>query len=738
MTPKRLLQDRLQLRQLVLDLLAAPLALDEVFDHAALDGPRTVERVQGREVFDRGGLVAPQHIPHAVRFKLEDAGGQARVEDLFVGHLIVERQRLQVQLLAARLLDQPQCSIDDGERGEPEEVHLQQAQLLHRLHVVGGNDFVVLGAMQRNQLGQRLRRNHHAGGMHTGVAHQAFQLLGGVDQLFGLRLGFVGRSQRRRILQRLAERDVQRRRNHLADALNFGVRNVHRAAGILDRGLGCHGAEGNDLRHLVAAVLLGDVFDDFAAPVHAEVDVDVGQADALGIQEALEQQLVLQRIDVGDAQRVGDQRSCSRSAARPNRNVALLGVADEVPDDEEVSGELHLPDHLDLARQTLLVILQRVLQPAHGLELAQDVQPLAKALAADMLEVVGDRVARRHFELRKRVVNFFQPHIAALGNLQRARQHPLVSREHLPHLGSALHEELVAVELQAVGVVDRLARLNADHHVLGVRVVLAEIVAVVGGDQRHVEVLLQLQQVRLNSLFVGNALVLNLQIEIALPENVLVSYSGFARGVVLAFGQVLRNFALQTRRQADQSLRVFGEKFLADARLVIEAVQRRLGNDPDQIAIALVVLRQHDEMVVAVAFGRGAMIFLLADVELATQDRLDARFFGGVDEPDRAEDVAVVGHGDRRHVEFLDALDQALDLASAVEHRVIGVQMKMNEFGLRHRYFYFMRSRQRLQSEEGVEKGSETMIVASPRRGSDLLLPQRTAEALGLSSCVLR
>ena len=78
------------------------------------------------------------------------------------------------------------------------------------------------------------------------------------------------------------------------------------------------------------------------------------------------------------------------------------------------------------------------------------------------------------------------------------------------------------------------------------------------------------------------------------------------------------------------------------------------------------------------------MVVLLADVELATQDRLDARFFGGVDERHRAEDVAVIGHGDRRHLQFFDAFDQALDLAGAVEHGVIGVQMQMDEFRLRH------------------------------------------------------
>ena len=47
-----------------------------------------------------------------------------------------------------------------------------------------------------------------------------------------------------------------------------------------------------------------------------------------------------------------------------------------------------------------------------------------------------------------------------------------------------------------------------------------------------------------------------------------------------------------------------------------------------------------------------------------------------------AENVAVVGHGDGRHAEFLHALNELLDVASAVEHGIIGMQVQMNE--LRH------------------------------------------------------
>ena len=124
---------------------------------------------------------------------------------------------------------------------------------------------------------------------------------------------------------------------------------IEGAAYILDGGLGGHGVEGDDLGDLFPAVLAGDVVDHFSAAVHAEVDVDIGHGDAFGIQEALEEERVLQGIDVGDLHGVGDERSGGGSAAWSDGNVDLAGVLDEVPDDEEVAGELHLLDAVDLA-----------------------------------------------------------------------------------------------------------------------------------------------------------------------------------------------------------------------------------------------------------------------------------------------------------------------------------------------------------------------------------------------------
>src|SRR5437867_435260 len=90
-------------------------------------------------------------------------------------------------------------------------------------------------------------------------------------------------------------------------------------------------------------------------------------------------------------------------------------------------------------------------------------------------------------------------------------------------------------------------------------------------------------------------------------------------------------------------------------------------------------------MVIGIAVGRGAfdaMIVLLADVQLAADDWLDSRGLCRIHEMHSAKYVAVVSHSHGGHAEFLDTLTELVHVTSAVKHRIVGVEMKMNE--LRH------------------------------------------------------
>ena len=215
---------------------------------------------------------------------------------LFVGFLILERNAFQGNAFAARLNDQLQRVIENCECGEPKKIHLEQAHFLDGNHVKGGDDFIVLGLVQRYELDQWPRGNHDACRMNPSVANEAFQFLGGVNQFADLCVALIGLLHRRRILNGLLQLYIQRRWHHFGDAVYIAIRHIHGSAHVFDRSARGHGAEGDDLGDVLASVLPGDVIDHFAAAVHAEIDVNIRHGNALRIQKALEEQLMLERI----------------------------------------------------------------------------------------------------------------------------------------------------------------------------------------------------------------------------------------------------------------------------------------------------------------------------------------------------------------------------------------------------------------------------------------------------------
>src|SRR5208337_3260033 len=129
-------------------------ALDKIVNHSTLDRSRPVKRIQGGKILDRVRLITAQNVSHARRFKLEYAGGQSLMEDFLVGLLIFERDVIQGEIRSP-LRNQFQRVVENGERRQPEKIHFQQAHLFDGNHVKGGDNFIVLGFVQRHQVDQR-------------------------------------------------------------------------------------------------------------------------------------------------------------------------------------------------------------------------------------------------------------------------------------------------------------------------------------------------------------------------------------------------------------------------------------------------------------------------------------------------------------------------------------------------------------------------------------------------------
>ncbi len=83
-------------------------------------------------------------------------------------------------------------------------------------------------------------------------------------------------------------------------AVNLVLGQVQGAAGIPNGSASAHSPEGDDLRDFVAAILLEGVANELVPLVVREVQIDVGHGDTTRVQEALEDQVLGEGVDVCD------------------------------------------------------------------------------------------------------------------------------------------------------------------------------------------------------------------------------------------------------------------------------------------------------------------------------------------------------------------------------------------------------------------------------------------------------
>ena len=183
------LQDRLQVRVQVVDGAAgaAVLAVDEVLHHARLQRARAEQRHQRDDVLEAVRLQPLDQVLHAARFELEHGGGLAALQ---------QRVGLPGPPSAARTCRAP---ARPASARPALMVFTAQSMMVSvrrprksNLTRPGGLDVVLvelrddgraaLFAVERGEVGEHRRRDHHAAGVLAGVAHQALERAGQVDQ----------------------------------------------------------------------------------------------------------------------------------------------------------------------------------------------------------------------------------------------------------------------------------------------------------------------------------------------------------------------------------------------------------------------------------------------------------------------------------------------------------------------------------------------------------------------------
>ena len=153
------------------------------------------------------------------------------------------------------------------------------------------------------------------------------------------------------------------------------------------------------------AEALVDVLDGALALVAAgKVDIDVGPLAALFGKEALEEQVHAHRIHRGDFERVADGAVGGRPAAL-RQDVVFAAEAHDVPDDQEIAGQLQLLDERQLALDL----------PPRALVIGTVAQ--ARALFRQLAQERHLGLALGHGVARKFVAQVGQRELEARGNL---------------------------------------------------------------------------------------------------------------------------------------------------------------------------------------------------------------------------------------------------------------------------------------------------------------------------------
>ncbi|OPY93379.1 MAG: hypothetical protein A4E73_00175 [Syntrophaceae bacterium PtaU1.Bin231] len=680
--PVGFFQDRFQFRQFVDDLCFSLLAGDEFGHHVHRSRP--IQRDEGDDVFDAVRLHADEDVLHAGTLQLEHPVGIPFHEQL-IGLAVIERQRIHVERIPAPLADELQRILDDRERLQTEEIEFCQADGRNVVHGELRHD-VVLGRTQGDPFDKGHVRYHHAGRVCGCMAVQAFQGTGQIQQFLDLGVLLLFFRQSRLGLDGVLQRDVEDIGDHLGDRVDFTVGNVHRPADVANDRLGLHLPERDDLGHVIRTVFLRHVPDDLVPSFLAEIDVDIGHADAARIEEAFEKQPVTNRIDVGDPQGICDQAARRGSAPRTDRNLPVLCVVDEIRNDQKIPGESHGTDHLQFLMEPFFVLLLHRTVVVSGSALQDDRQQTFKTLPCSLPQDFIEALVGAHLEPRQIEFPELQRQVAALGDLHRVLNCLGAPGEERFHFLRRTEIELVRCEAHAVRAFHGLPGLNAEQNLVGFGIRRPEIMAVVCCDQGQRQAPAELQEPLIDGLLLWNPVFHDFQEEVPLAEQFAVLRGNAFSGFHLAAEEEVRNLAVQACAEGNEPLVVFGQKRLVDSGTVIKALKVRSRRQLHQVPIALKVFCQQNEMAGGLSCPVAGLVKTAPgrDIGFATDDRLDAVPVGRLVETDGPEHVPVIGQGDRRHLVFLRCLEQRIEPDGSVEKTELRMNVQMNKVRVFH------------------------------------------------------
>ena len=255
------------------------------------------------------------------------------------------------------LLDNSAGFLHLRQRLQAKEVHLDESRRLDDMAVILCAvgllvlEVGVVSRADRHPVTDGIAADDEATGMNTRTTHRTLQHLGILDGVCQSRIGrSFGLLQLRHSLEGIDQIHLrcltiyvgQTVGNGLTQTVRLSNGHLLHACHVLDGVLCSHRGIGDDMCTILVTILVLDPLQHTTAAVVVEVSINIGQRDTVGIEETLEQQVVLQWVNLGDSQAVSHYRACRRATSRTNHHAQLVASrVDKVLHYQEVARETH-------------------------------------------------------------------------------------------------------------------------------------------------------------------------------------------------------------------------------------------------------------------------------------------------------------------------------------------------------------------------------------------------------------
>ena len=144
---------------------------------------------------------------------------------------------------------------------------------------------------------------------------------------------------------------------------------------------------------------------------------------------------------------------------------------------------------------------------------------------------------------------------------------------------------------------------------MGLHVVLVGVVDVVGGHQLDARLPAHAHESLVHHLLLGHAVVLELQEEVSLPEDLLITQGRLLCLLVEALADISRHFSRQAGAEGYDPLVEFLQELHVHPGLVVVALRKSPGDQLHQIVVSCIVLcQQHKVVVPALAVSPGLLV----------------------------------------------------------------------------------------------------------------------------------